>query len=226
MGGQRWRTRRAGSGSRRSDEAPKRAVTLEPADAAAFGSQAEQRASHGNAAGDRRIGWGGMPLPLEPRGAARDTGHWAQDAGAAARQVRVDSNGAAGRAELQTQGSGQGSKRRAQSVERQVSAVGGGAPDNIRIVSRASPEEDGELGSRRLVAAGEEAQLGLGRACSKRAKVALALDQRVTLSFRMPRVNPECAARLEKVLTFYLGPLSCYSTLVLQGSFLRINCLE
>ncbi len=208
MGGQKRRTRRAGSGGRFSDEPSRRAVTLQPGDAAAYGSQGEQRSSHGSAGGNTHIGWGGMLLPADARGTLPDGGRRAGDVDRTARQVRVDTVGAAGRGDIQRQGSGQGSKRRAQSLERQVSSVGGGGADRIRIVSRASPEEEGELGSRREVSAGEEAQVGLERACSKRAKVGAATDQRVTLSFRMPSVNPECTARLQQVLTL-LGPLSC-----------------
>lgn len=206
MGRQNLRRRHSGQDRRVSDERTRPTASLQPGRAGASGNLPNPSY---NTNAERRIGWGGMPLDSDRRGPARqaDTGDWAE------RRIRMDSGGAGGREELQRLGSGQGSKRRAQSVERHPSPTGHVAQDNIRIVTRASPEEEGELGSRRIVAAVGEAGLGLDRACSKRARVGTPSDQRVTLSVPLPKVNPESTARLHRVSAL-LGPLSFHRKMI------------
>lgn len=203
MGRQNWRRKHSGHDRRVSDERASPAASLQPGHAGAFGTLPHPR--H-NTNAERRVGWGGMPLDSDRRGTPQQrtgAGAWAE------RRIRMDSGGAAGREELQRVGSGQGSKRRALSEERQPSPTGHVAPDNFRVVTRASPEEEGELGSRRIVAAVGEAGLGLDRACSKRARVGMPSDQRVTLSVPLPTVNPESTARLHEVMALS-GPLSTH----------------
>ena len=201
MGRQNWRSKRPGQDRRVSDEDGSPATSLQTGRAGASGIMPHPRQY---TSAERRIGWGGVPLDSDRRGPPRqsDAGDWTE------RRIRMDSGGAGGREELQRVGSGQGSKRRAHSVERHPSPTGHVEPDSFRVVTRASLEEEGELGSRRVVAAADEAGLGLDRACSKRARVGTSSDQRVTLAVPLPKVNPDSTARLHKVLTFLGAPVN------------------
>ncbi|BDA45508.1 probable terminal nucleotidyltransferase 4B at N-terminal half [Coccomyxa sp. Obi] len=199
MGRQRWRRRnRSGQDRRISDDRARSAASLQPGHAGAFGTLPDPGQ---NTHAERSVGWGGMPLESDGHGPPRQTGagDWAE------RRIRMDSGDAGGMEELQRAGSGQGSKRRALSEERHPSPTGHVAPDNFRVVTRASPEEEGELGNRRVVAAVAEAELGLDRACSKRARVATPSDQCVTLSVPLPKVNPESTARLHKEILEFIA---------------------